>query len=119
MIGFLIEHYAGAFPVWLSPEQVRVISITDGQNDYADRIAAQLREQGVRASADLSSERMNAKIRNAQLLKVPYMLVVGANEAEAGVVSLRMRNGEQQNNIPLAEFQARVKERIATRSSQL
>ena len=119
MIGFLIEHYAGAFPVWLSPEQVRVISITDGQNEYAAQIAAQLREQGVRASADLSSERMNAKIRNAQLLKVPYMLVVGANEAEAGAVSLRMRNGEQQNNIPLAEFEGRVKERISTRSSQL
>src|SRR5688572_11349707 len=104
MIGFLIEHYAGVFPVWLSPEQVRVIPITDGQNEYAEGIAAQLREQGVRASADPSSERMNAKIRNAQLMKVPYMLVVGANEAEAGVVSLRMRNGDQQNNIPLTEF---------------
>jgi len=119
MIGFLLEHYAGAFPVWLSPEQVRVISITDGQNEYAAGIAAQLLEAGVRVSADQSSERMNAKIRNAQLMKVPYMLVVGANEAEAGVVSLRMRDGSQQNNIPLAEFTARVKDRIGRRAAEL
>ncbi len=119
MVGFLIEHYAGAFPVWLSPEQVRVIPITDAQNEYAAQIAAQLKEQGVRVSADLGSERMNAKIRSAQLFKVPYMLVVGANEAAAGVVSLRMRDGSQVNNIPLAEFQARVKERIMRRASEL
>jgi threonyl-tRNA synthetase len=119
MIGFLIEHYAGAFPVWLSPEQVRVIPITDGQNEYAEQIAAQLREQGVRVSADLGSERMNAKIRSAQLMKVPYMLVVGANEQRAGLVSLRVRDGSQQNNIPLAEFAARVKDRIAQRASEL
>ncbi len=119
LIGFLLEHYAGAFPVWLSPEQVRVIPITDGQNEYAAQIAAQLKEQGVRASADLGSERMNAKIRSAQLMKVPYMLVIGANEAAAGQVSLRARDGSQQNNIPLAEFMARVKEKIATRASEL
>jgi len=119
MIGFLIEHYAGAFPVWLSPEQVRVIPITDGQNDYAVSIAAQLKDARIRASADLGSERMNAKIRGAQLFKVPYMLVVGANEAEAGVVSLRMRDGSQQNNIPLAEFSARATDRIQRRASEL
>lgn len=119
MIGFLIEHYAGAFPVWLAPEQVRVIPITDGQNEYATQIAAQLREQGVRVSADLNSERMNAKIRSAQLMKVPYMLVVGDNERTAGTVSLRGRDGSQKNNIPVAEFQALVKDRIATRSSEL
>jgi threonyl-tRNA synthetase len=119
MIGFLIEHYAGAFPVWLCPEQVRVIPITDGQNEYAAQIAAQLKEQHVRASADLGSERMNAKIRSAQLMKVPYMLVIGANEAATGQVSLRARDGSQQNNIPLSEFMARVQEKIATRSSQL
>ncbi len=119
MVGFLIEHYAGAFPVWLAPEQVRVIPITDAQNEYAAKIAAQLKEQGVRVSADLGSERMNAKIRAAQLFKVPYMLVVGANEAAAGVVSLRMRDGAQVNNIPLAEFEARVKDRISRRASEL
>jgi len=119
MIGFLIEHYAGAFPVWLAPEQVRVIPITDGQNEYAAGIAAQLKAQGVRVSADLGTERMNAKIRQAQLMKVPYMVVIGANEAEAGVVSLRMRDGAQLNNIPLAEFAERVKDRISRRASEL
>ena len=119
MIGFLIEHYAGAFPVWLAPEQVRVIPITDGQNEYAVQLAAQLREQGVRASADLNSERMNSKIRSAQLMKVPYMLVVGDNERSAGTVSLRGRDGSQKNNIPFAEFQTQVADRIAKRSSEL
>lgn len=119
MVGFLIEHYAGAFPVWLAPEQARVIPITDAQNEYAAQVAAQLKADGVRVSADLGSERMNAKIRAAQLFKVPYMLVVGANEAAAGVVSLRMRDGSQVNNIPLAEFQARVKDRISRRASEL
>jgi threonyl-tRNA synthetase len=78
-----------------------------------------LREAGVRASADLNSERMNAKIRSAQLMKVPYMLVVGANEVEAGQVSLRGRDGSQKNNIPVAEFLALVTDRIAKRSSEL
>ncbi|MBI4762193.1 MAG: threonine--tRNA ligase [Chloroflexota bacterium] len=119
MIGFLIEHYAGAFPVWLSPEQVRVIPITDGQNEYAENIAKQLREQGIRASADLSSQRMNAKIRDAQMMKVPYMIVVGKNEMEAGQISLRVRDGSQQNNIPLAEFVARAKDKIARRAKEL
>jgi threonyl-tRNA synthetase len=119
LIGFLIEHYAGAFPVWLSPEQARVIPITDGQNDYAAQIAAQLRAEGIRVSSDLSAQRMNAKIRSAQLMKVPYMLVVGANEAAAGQVSLRARDGSQQNNIPLGEFIERVKDRIARRAKEL
>jgi len=119
MIGFLIEHYAGNFPVWLCPEQVRIIPITDGQNEYAQQIVKQLREQGVRVSADISAQRMNAKIRSAQLMKVPYMLVVGENEMKAGQVSLRVRDGSQQNNIPLAEFMARIKDRIAKRSSEL
>jgi threonyl-tRNA synthetase len=119
MVGFLIEHYAGAFPVWLAPEQVRVIPITDGQNEYAAAIAEQLKAQGVRVSADLGTDRMNAKIRQAQLMKVPYMVVIGANEAESGVVSLRMRDGSQLNNIPLAEFSERVKNRISRRASEL
>jgi threonyl-tRNA synthetase len=119
MVGFLIEHYAGAFPVWLAPEQVRVIPITDGQNEYAAAIAEQLKAQGVRVSADLGTDRMNAKIRQAQLMKVPYMVVIGANEAESGVVSLRMRDGSQLNNIPLAEFSERVKNRIIRRASEL
>ena len=119
MIGFLIEHYAGNFPVWLSPEHVRVIPITDGQNEYANQIVQQLRDHGIRVSADISAQRMNAKIRAAQLMKVPYMLVVGENEMKANQVSLRVRDGSQQNNIPLAEFEARVKDRIANRSAEL
>jgi threonyl-tRNA synthetase len=119
MIGFLIEHYAGAFPVWLAPEQVRVIPITDGQNEYAEDIAGQLKGAGLRASADLGSDRMNAKIRNAQLMKVPYMLVVGNNEMEAGTVSLRVRDGSQENGIPLSAFIARAADRIGRRSSEL
>jgi len=119
MVGFLIEHYAGNFPVWLAPEQVRVISITDAQNDYAENLAKQLRESGIRAHADISAQRMNSKIRQAQLMKVPYMLVVGDNEMQAGQVSLRARDGSQQNNIPLAEFVARAKDKISRRVNEL
>jgi threonyl-tRNA synthetase len=119
MIGFLLEHYAGNFPVWLSPEHVRVIPITDNQNEYAEGIVRQLREQGIRASADLSAQRMNAKIREAQLMKTPYMLVVGENEAQAGQVSLRVRDGSRQDNIPLGEFTTRAKGRIAQRAKEL
>jgi threonyl-tRNA synthetase len=119
MVGFLLEHYAGNFPVWLSPEQVRVIPITDGQNEYAQGIIQQLRDSGIRVSADVSAQRMNAKIRNAQMMKVPYMLVVGDNEMNAGQVSLRVRDGSQQNNIPLAEFIFRAKDKIARRAKEL
>lgn len=119
MIGFLIEHYAGNFPVWLCAEQVRVISITDAQNEYAEKLAKQLRENGIRANADLSSQRMNAKIRQAQLMKVPYMIVVGDNEMNANQVSLRVRDGSQENNIPLDAFIARAKDKISRRASEL
>ncbi len=118
-IGFLLEHYAGNFPVWLSPEHARVIPITDNQNAYAENIVAQLRAQGLRVSADLSAQRMNAKVREAQLMKVPYMLIVGETEAKNNTVSVRFRNGTRQDNIPLAEFLARVQERIRTRAADL
>jgi len=119
LVGFLLEHYAGNFPVWLSPEQVRVISITDNQNEYAEKIAKQLRDNGIRASADLSAQRMNAKIRQAQLMKVPFMIVVGDNEMNAEQVSLRVRDGSQQNNILLSDFILRAKDRIARRAPEL
>ena len=119
MIGFLIEHYAGDFPVWLAPEQVRVIPITDAHNAYAESIAARLRDQGVRASADTGQERMNAKIRSAQLMKVPYMPVVGDQEAANGTLSLRKRDGSRQNDLSVEQFVALVQERIAQRASQL
>ncbi|MBN1302816.1 MAG: threonine--tRNA ligase [Anaerolineales bacterium] len=119
MIGFLLEHYAGSFPVWLSPEQVRVIPITDEQNEYALKLEAQLKEAGIRGRADMGSERMNAKIRNAQLFKVPYMLVVGNNEMESGTVSLRVRDGSQQNDLQVSDFIVRVAEKVKTRSGTL
>jgi threonyl-tRNA synthetase len=119
MIGFLLEHYAGNFPVWLSPEQVRVIPITDNQNEYAQQVTARLQAERVRASVDVSAQRMNAKIRTAQLLKIPYMLIVGETEARNNTVSLRVRDGTRQDNIPLAEFLTRVKERIQARSASL
>ena len=92
--GVLIEHYAGAFPVWLSPKQVTLIPIADRHNDYAHEVAARLKKAGLRLSVDDSSDRMNAKIRNAQKLKVPYMLVLGDREMEEGQVALRRRSGE-------------------------
>jgi len=119
MIGFLIEHYAGHFPVWLSPEQARVIPITDSHNDYAVRLANDLKAAGIRASADLSSDRMNGKIRSAQLLKIPYMLVVGDQEVANGTVALRKRDGSRQNDLPVAEFMKAAQERIHSRSAEL
>ncbi len=119
MVGFLLEHYAGNFPVWLSPEQVRVIPISDSHNEYAARLTEQMRDLDIRAEADLQSERMNAKIRQAQLMKVPYMLVVGDREMAEETVSLRKRDGTQQNGLPAAEFIKMTQERIATRSADL
>ena len=119
MIGFLLEHYAGKFPVWLSPEHARVIPINDSHNDYTQKIAERLREANIRAQADLGPDRMNAKIRQAQLMQVPYMLVVGDRELENSTVSLRKRDGARQNGLPVEEFIAAVQERIATRSNQL
>jgi threonyl-tRNA synthetase len=119
MIGFLLEHYAGNFPVWISPDQVRVVPITEAHNDYAERVAKELRAVNVRAEADLSSDHMKSKIKAAQLLKIPYMPVVGDREVAEGTVSLRKRDGSQVNNMPLAEFVSMVKEKIASRSSDL
>ena len=101
--GVLIEHYAGAFPVWLSPKQVTLIQIADRHNDYAHEVAARLKKAGLRLTIDDSSDRMNAKIRNAQKLKVPYMLVIGDREMEEGQVALRRRSGE---NLPAMSVDA-------------
>ena len=119
LIGFLLEHYAGNFPVWLSPEQVRVIPITDNQNEAATALAARLHKLGIRADADLSSDRMNAKIRQAQLMKVPYMVVLGEKEIEAGTVALRKRDGSRSDKLPVEEFVQMVQERVETRSPEL
>ncbi len=118
-IGFLIEHYGGNFPVWLSPEQVRVIPITDDHHDYARRVTETLRSAGIRVRADLGSDRMGAKIRDAQLMKVPYMVIVGGQEAAAETLAVRYRGGTQRNDMPLADFAAHVTKRIRTRSAEL
>jgi threonyl-tRNA synthetase len=117
MIGFLIEHYAGAFPVWLAPVQAVVIPIADRHIAYAGTVAERLREQNVRVEVDDRGERMNAKIRDAQLRKVPYMLVVGDKEAEQGNVALRLRNGDNPGPTPLADFLARVRQEIKSKAA--
>jgi threonyl-tRNA synthetase len=119
MIGFLIEHFAGNFPVWLSPDQVRLIPITDAHIEYAIRLVSQMKAHGIRAEADLSNDRMNAKIRQAQLFKVPYMLVVGDREMAEGTVSLRKRDGSRQDGMPVDEFIKLAKDRIEHRSREL
>lgn len=104
----LIEHYAGAFPLWLSPVQVVVIPIADRHNGYAARIAEELKARGVRVQLDDRSERMNLKIREAQINKVPYTLVIGDKEVEDGTVSVRLRSGEDRGPQNLADFVANL-----------
>ena len=107
-IGVLIEHYGGAFPVWLAPVQAVVIPIADRHVEYADSVRAQLAAAGIRAQTDGRNERMNAKIREAQLQKIPYMLVVGDREADAGAAAVRLRSGENLGAIPVAEVVGRI-----------
>ena len=114
--GVLIEHYAGAFPVWLSPVQVALIPIADRHLDYARDVAEQLRKAGLRVTVNDRAERMNAKIRDAQNQKIPYMLVVGDQEIENNQVALRLRNGENPGPIPVTTFIERAKEEIANKS---
>ncbi len=111
--GVLVEHYGGAFPVWLAPVQAVVIPVAPAFADYARELAALFAKEELRVEADLSDSRMNAKIREAQAQKVPYMLIVGGNEKDARTVSLRTRSGEQKNGLPIAEFVAFVKDKIA------
>ena len=114
--GVLIEHYGGAFPVWLAPVQGVVIPVAPAFGDYAARVARSLKDQGFQVEADLSDSRMNAKIRSAQGEKIPYMLVVGGNEKEAGAVSVRTRAGEQMSNMPLPDFAAFLGEKIRSKA---
>lgn len=118
-IGSLIEHYNGEFPVWLSPEQVRVIPITDDHNAYATSVLSLLQEDGIRAEVDLSSGRVGRKIRRAQELQIPFMIIVGDREMADGTWSLRVRDGQQYSDIQLKEFVDRINVRIETRTSEL
>ena len=117
--GVLIEHYAGAFPVWLSPVQAVMIPISERHADYANKVAAQLKEVGVRVHVDARNEKMNAKIREHAMQKVPFLLVVGDKEAEAGKVNVRTRGKEKTEDMPAAEFAAKIKGLIEQKSPVL
>jgi threonyl-tRNA synthetase len=114
-IGILTEQYAGAFPFWLAPVQVMVVPIADRHNDYADSVRAALGDAGLRAEVDDRSERMQAKLREAQEQKIPVMVVVGDRDAEAGAVSPRLRTGESSQGVPLSDFVADLVTRNASR----
>ncbi|WP_031078667.1 threonine--tRNA ligase [Streptomyces sp. NRRL WC-3742] len=111
----LLEHYAGAMPPWLAPVTVTGIPITDEHVPYLLEVAAELKKQGIRVEVDTSDDRMQKKIRNAQRSKVPYMLIAGNDDVEAGAVSFRYRNGEQKNGVPLAEAVAEIVEAVKNR----
>jgi len=114
-IGVLVEHYAGAFPPWLAPVQAVGIPVAERHLDYLSDVAAALKAAGVRVEIDDSDERMQKKIRTAQTQKVPFMLIVGDQDVEAGAVSFRYRNGEQENGVPLADAVSRIVAAIADR----
>ncbi len=119
MIGFLIEHFGGAFPVWLAPEQVRIIPITDTHTAHAHHLQQACAELGLRASVDSSANRMNAKIRQAQLYKIPYMAVIGDREQADDTVALRLRSGERRNGLARADFLRHVQTQVQTRALTL
>ncbi|MCH8848508.1 MAG: threonine--tRNA ligase [Chloroflexi bacterium] len=114
--GVLIEHYGGAFPTWLAPVQAEVIPIADRHIPYAEEVRDQLVAAGLRVHVDARNERMNAKIRDAQLQKVPYMLVVGDREAEANGVAVRLRSGEDLGTLPVADVLARIQAEVSART---
>jgi threonyl-tRNA synthetase len=115
--GVLLEHYAGAFPAWLSPVQVVAIPVTEEQQAHVEAVAAALREHGVRVEVDAGDDRMQKKIRTHTLQKVPFLLLAGGRDAEAGAVSFRFRDGTQVNGIPVAEAVTRVVDWIASRNN--
>ncbi|MDR1011038.1 MAG: threonine--tRNA ligase [Opitutaceae bacterium] len=114
--GVLIEHFAGDFPLWLAPEQIRLVPISDKVSDYGRDLLAQLRAAGLRATMDEHSDKLGAKIRRAELEKVPHVLVLGAKEAEAGAVSVRTRAAGDEGVQPFADYLARAKAEVATRA---
>jgi threonyl-tRNA synthetase len=117
--GVLIEHYGGAFPVWLAPVQARICTITDRQLEYAKELTAQFLQAGLRVDADLRPEKINAKIRDAQLEKIPYMLVVGDREVEGKTAALRVRTGENRGPKAIAEIIQLIQDKNSDRSRDL
>jgi threonyl-tRNA synthetase len=116
-IAILSEHFAGAFPVWLAPEQVRVMPIADAQAEAAGRVAERLRAAGIRVHVDDRSETLNYRIRDGEVWKVPYMAIIGAREAESDTLALRVRGaGKKQEVMPVDGFLARVGEEVRRRA---
>jgi threonyl-tRNA synthetase len=115
-LGILIEHTAGALPLWIAPEQARVIPITDRHIEYASAVRDRLRSAGIHAEVDNSGERMGAKIRSAQMYKVPYMLIVGDRELEADAVSVRLRSEEDLGAMPVAAVIERMQTEIVDKT---
>jgi threonyl-tRNA synthetase len=116
MVALLIEEYEGNFPLWLAPMQAVVIPIADRHVEYANEVAKQLRSATLRVDVDARNERMNGKIRDAQLKKVPYMLVVGDREAEAQAAAVRVRGGGNLGAMPVAEILARLRDERDTKA---
>ena len=116
-IGMLIEHFAGAFPTWLAPIQVAVASITDAQSDYAKEVAQKLHNARIRVQSDLRSEKINYKIRELSLQKIPYILVVGDKEKQAGTVAVRVRGGKDLGVMKVEDFLNMIVEENATRAA--
>jgi threonyl-tRNA synthetase len=115
--GILIEHYAGAFPVWLAPVQAEVLPLSEKFSVYATNVTSELRAAGFRVHLDDRNEKLQAKIRDAQLQKIPYMLIVGGKEAEAGTVSVRHQSKGDLGPRPLAEFVADLRKEVDSRIS--
>ncbi len=115
-IGGLVEHYGGAFPLWLAPVQARVLTITDRAGDYAHEVARELRTRGIRAEADVRGEKISFKVREAEMEKVPYMLVVGDREVESQTVTVRTRSSRKQSAMAAGEFSAMVLEQVRSKS---
>ncbi len=115
-IGILIEHFAGAFPAWLAPVQVKVLPISDKFSEYADQVRKQLDEAGIRVELDTRSEKIGYKIREAQMQRIPYMLIVGQKEQEEGLVAVRSRAAGDEGQKPLSEFLASLKDEIASKA---
>ena len=113
--GVLTEHYSGAFPAWLAPVQAIAIPVADTFNDYMFDVVAQLKKAGIRADIDASDDRFQKKIRNAQLQKIPFMLIAGEEDMKAGAISFRYRNGEQKNGVPIAEAIKEIAQVVADR----
>jgi len=113
--GVLTEHYSGAFPPWLAPTQVVGIPVADAFADYLAEVITQMKKAGIRAELDASDDRMQKKVRNAQMLKIPFMVIAGEEDQKAGAVSFRYRNGEQKNGIPIADAIAQIKESVSKR----